>query len=157
MHFVGYLLSYLLNPWSTVLLEKLTGYAASQEIPRILWNSKVHDCLHKCPPLVSIHPTYIPVLNICPYIICLFQQETQHSFLYCFPFFSYVRNFDRYLQDNAFDKYRVLTHSNHLPYCDPIFYIKDSWLRNLLGALPLMKMNVILFHVNVIYKKQNKF
>ena len=26
---------YLLTPWSRVLLEKLTGYAASQEIPRI--------------------------------------------------------------------------------------------------------------------------
>ena len=29
-------LTYLLTPWSTVLLEKLTGSAASQEIPRIL-------------------------------------------------------------------------------------------------------------------------
>ena len=31
-----YLLTYLLTPWSRVLLEKLTGSAASQEIPRIL-------------------------------------------------------------------------------------------------------------------------
>ena len=30
-----YLLTELLTPWSTVLLEKLTGSAASQEIPRI--------------------------------------------------------------------------------------------------------------------------
>jgi hypothetical protein len=30
-----YLLNYLLTPWSRVLLEKLTGFAASQEIPRI--------------------------------------------------------------------------------------------------------------------------
>ena len=29
------LLAYLLTPWSRVLLEKLTGSAASQEIPRI--------------------------------------------------------------------------------------------------------------------------
>jgi len=29
------LLTYLLTPWSKVLLEKLTGSAASQEIPRI--------------------------------------------------------------------------------------------------------------------------
>jgi hypothetical protein len=28
-------LTYLLTPWSRVLLEKLTGFAASQEIPRI--------------------------------------------------------------------------------------------------------------------------
>jgi hypothetical protein len=30
-----YLLTYLRTPWSRVLLEKLTGFAASQEIPRI--------------------------------------------------------------------------------------------------------------------------
>ena len=30
-----YLLTYVLTPWSRVLLEKLTGSAASQEIPRI--------------------------------------------------------------------------------------------------------------------------
>ena len=30
-----YLLTHLLTPWSGVLLEKLTGSAASQEIPRI--------------------------------------------------------------------------------------------------------------------------
>jgi len=28
--------TYLLTPWGRVLLEKLTGFAASQEIPRIL-------------------------------------------------------------------------------------------------------------------------
>ena len=31
-----YLLTYLLTPWSRVLLEKLTGSAASQEIPLIV-------------------------------------------------------------------------------------------------------------------------
>jgi hypothetical protein len=31
----GHLLTYLLTPWSRILLEKLTGSAASQEIPRI--------------------------------------------------------------------------------------------------------------------------
>ena len=30
--------TYLLTPWSRVLLEKQTGFAANQEIPRILWN-----------------------------------------------------------------------------------------------------------------------
>ena len=29
---------YLLTPWSRVLLEKPPGFAANQEIPRILWN-----------------------------------------------------------------------------------------------------------------------
>ena len=52
--------TYLFTAWSTVLLEKLTGFAANQEIPRILWNPKVHYRTHKRPspvPIVSqLHP-----------------------------------------------------------------------------------------------------
>ena len=65
--------TYLLTPWCTVLLEKL---AASQEIPRISRNPKVHYRTHKRPPPLSIlglpYPVHIPtshLLEIHPNII----------------------------------------------------------------------------------------
>ena len=48
------ILTYLLTAWSRVLLEKLTGFAANQEIPRILWNPKIHYRTHKRPPPILI-------------------------------------------------------------------------------------------------------
>ena len=53
--------TYLLTPWSKALLEKLTGFAANQQIPRILWNPKVHYRTHKRPPTVPILSQLHPV------------------------------------------------------------------------------------------------
>ena len=49
-----YVITYLLTPWSRVLLEKLTGFAANQETPHNLWNLKVHYRTHKHPRVYVI-------------------------------------------------------------------------------------------------------
>jgi len=58
---ITYLLTYLLTPSSRFFLQKLIGSAASQEIPRILWNQNVHYCIQKCPPPASILSQLDPV------------------------------------------------------------------------------------------------
>ena len=54
--------NYLLTPCSTVLLQKLTGFAANQEIPRILWNPEVHHRTHKRPRHLRTNTEDYPAL-----------------------------------------------------------------------------------------------
>ena len=60
-----YLLTYLLtHSMEQSPSSEANWFAASQEIPRTLWNPKVHHRIHKCPPSVPIlsklHPVSTP-------------------------------------------------------------------------------------------------
>jgi hypothetical protein len=54
-------------------------FAASQEIPSILWNPKVHYRIYKCPPPVSILSQLIPVHTPTSHFLKCFLGRTKIS------------------------------------------------------------------------------
>ena len=57
-HFLTYLRTYSMEQSPSWEADR---FSASQEIHRILWNPKVHYCIHKCPPPVRILSQLDPV------------------------------------------------------------------------------------------------
>ena len=62
-YLLAYLLTYLLTPWRS-LSSEAKRFSASQEIPHILWTSRVHYRVYKSPPpvpiLSQINPIHAP-------------------------------------------------------------------------------------------------
>jgi len=75
LYLLTYLLAHSLTPYGRDLLEKLTGLSTSQEIPRILWNPKVHYRVHKFPLIRGtcegfVIMLYIILINFSPQRVC---------------------------------------------------------------------------------------
>jgi hypothetical protein len=57
-----------LTLWSRVLLQQLTVGFSSQEISCLLWNTKVHYCVHNSLPPAPILSQMNPIHTLQPYI-----------------------------------------------------------------------------------------
>jgi hypothetical protein len=76
MYLLTYFLTYLLKELIPTL--EAANCAATQELPSILWNPKVHHRVHKSPPLVPILSQIDPVRTI-PFYLSKIYFNTVHS------------------------------------------------------------------------------
>jgi len=100
-------------------------FAASQEIPPILWNPKVHYCIHKCPPPVPIQSQLNSVYTPTSYFLVIHLNITLPST----PGSPQRTLFLRFLHQNP-----VHTPPLPIPATCPAHLILDFITQTILGA-----------------------
>ena len=132
-----YLLTYLLT-YSMVQSPswEANWFAAGQEIPRILWNPKVHCCIHKRPPpvpiLVQPNPVHIPTSNLLEIHLNIIHPSTPRS-----PQWSLSLRFPH--QDPICPP--LLTHTRHMP--SPSHSSRFYYPHNIGWAVQIIKLLVM--------------
>jgi hypothetical protein len=72
--YMNYVVEKLLNS------READSHSVSREIPRLSWNSKVHYCAYKIPPLVPIQSQMNPVHTFPPYFPKIHSNNITSSF-----------------------------------------------------------------------------
>jgi hypothetical protein len=85
-------LTYLLTPWCS-LSSEANRFSPNQEIPRILWDPKDHNCIYKCPPhvpnLIQINPIHAPTSHFLKIYLIIILPSTPESSRWTISVFSH--------------------------------------------------------------------